>query len=649
MASLFWTELRSDKSRHTRLLFAKTRIDNRASLRSALDLPEVATDDELLLLLYHRFGAACADHLLGDFAFAIWDENRGRVFAARDIMGCQPVYFSRNDKGFFIAERIEQLVENEEVSKREDEAFIAATVSYGYAHFERTGFAEIRKIPPGHFLLADENSITIESYWRPEQVPQRNWHSHEQCLEEFRSLLRRAVADRIPEEGRVGVHVSGGLDCSSIALLASEALRASAKPLPVALTWYPEPKPGIGQVEQEEYERLEAVCSALGVEPVYTEQTPDNVLAVLDRDNRVRPICNATYNEIPVFAEARRRGVTVIMSGFGGDEAASFDGRGYLEQLAVTGRWGTLAKIAKSLGRSRFRYCLSKLAQGLMHGFAPDAALRSFLHNRSVPQTSAFEALLLAFVPSGFLFWRKPSEERDRDISEARDYLNPELAEANIALPPIPIVRYSDTRAARCNLLRWPALMTRIESIEPDAADYGIRHVFPLMDRRIVEFALSLPPHVFQDENWKRLIFRQAMEPILPEEVCWRHAKSDPARQEPLVDAMMQAFASIGQRLQRTGVYPETAKYLDMPRLLQNLNDPALKSRSRKGRLIGAMELLGSRPRPEQSLELSLQPTSQRSAAAGGDCVDRAISSNLKGEKDSGWDSGRKRRFDMSS
>ncbi len=593
-ASFSWANSRLDKDKRPRILFARARIDNRSSLLADLRLADITTDNELILKLYQSFGDECADRLLGDFAFAIWDPARGKIFAARDVMGCQPIYFSNNAKGFFVAERIEHLIEHDAVAKSDDEAFIAATLSYGYAHFERTGFAEIRKIPPGCFLLADENSLTLKNYWQPEQVRQRDWPSHEHCINEFRSLLRQAIADRIPVEGRIGVHVSGGLDCSSIALIAADVLEEESMPRPIAFTWYPEPGADLGEAELEEYERLHAVCNALDVDPVYTDQTPENVVNVLDRDNRIRPICNASYNERPVLAEAQKRGVKVIMSGFGGDEAASFDGRGYLEQLAVTGRWSKLSGFAQFQGRSKLRFVLSKLVHGLLFRFAPDTVLRSYQHNLSAPETSAYKALLFAIIPERLMFWRKPTEFQEQDASEVEAYLHPKLVKAGVALPPIPIVRYSNTRTALCNLLRWPALMTRIEAMEPDAADHGIRYVYPLMDRRIVEFTLSLPPHVFQDANWKRLFFRQVMEPVLPKEVCWRHVKSDPARADPLIDAMMDAFVSIGKHLKQSGDYPETAKYLDVPRLLRDLDKNALNTRSRMGRIISAMEFLGS-------------------------------------------------------
>ncbi|QFT78509.1 asparagine synthase-related protein [Erythrobacter sp. THAF29] len=581
----------------TRLLFAKVRLDNRSHLIEALALPQDVTDPDLLLALYSEHGVECADLILGDFAFAIWDADRGRVYAARDIMGCQPVYYSNNGEGFFIAERLEQLLVYDTVSRREDEPYIAATLTRAFAHFERTSFAEIRKIPPGNYIIADPDGTTITPYWRPEQISLRQWNSHEECLSEFRQLLRQAIADRLPVKGNVGVHVSGGLDCSSIAILTAKMLSADKKPPPIALTWYPAPHPEQSEIETEEYERVAAVCARMHVEPVYTEPSVDIVLDVLDRDHRTNPICNASYNELPVLEQASEAGVTVIFSGFGGDEAASFDGRGYFEELASNGHWEKLASLTTGHPRGSLRFVLASLADSFAHRFASDERLRRFQEDRRTPGVSGLRAILRLISPPG---WRRTSGAVGDD-DQRRGFLDGKAWNSIEALPPIPVVRTPNTRAARCNLLRWPGLITRIESMASDAAPYGIRHVYPMMDRRIVEFALSLPSHVFRDKHWKRLFFRQAMDPILPEEVCWREIKDDPARVTPLLLALKGAFAIVGKRYSSGESLPARSRYVDMERLIRDLDPNSFERRSRIGRIWSAVEFVGAASRENDS------------------------------------------------
>ena len=580
--------------RETRLIFARARIDNRDALIASLGLTRTATTEDILLALYAREAEKSADRLIGDFAFAIWDAERGQVYAARDVMGCQPVYFSSNPRGIFIAEQLEPLHDCEDVSDEVDEAFIVASLGRAFAHYERTCFAEIRKIPPGHTLIADSDGASLAPYWSPQQVEPRRRSDPKACFAEFRGLLRQAIADRLPEEGRVGVHVSGGLDCSAVAILTAELLAERGQPPPIAYTWYPEPHAGLGEVEKEEYERVNAVCARMGVAPVYTRQTASTVRGVLDRDNRVRPICNGSYNERQVLEQAAEAGVKVILSGFGGDETASFDGRGYLEELASSGRWRQLAEFARANGHNPVSFIAGRYADHLAQRFASDKRLQRLQEDRLNPDVSALNAYSRLLMPRWLQRITTDRSDDARTDPDMRSYLREEMARQIDPLPPVPFVRTPNTAVARCNLLRWAPLITRIESWSADAEPYGVRHAYPFFDRKIVEFALALPAEAFRDPNWKRLFFRKAMDPILPKEVCWREVKDDPARVDPLLSAMKEAFVPIGQRYADRTRLPDRARFVDIERLVEDLEEDALSKRSRMGKLVTTVEFLGT-------------------------------------------------------
>lgn len=580
-AAIPWTELDKGSPEPARVLFSRTRIDNLSDLSEYLGLPRNVDDNTLLLALYARDGEQCADRILGDFAFAIVDYARAGVYCARDIMGCQPLYFCANDTGLFIGERIDDVLAFDEVSDREDEPFIAAFLSYSFAHFERTALAEVRKVPPAHFGFARKARIAFTRYWHPGQIMQRDWPSHEQCLEEFRAIIRQAIIDRLPESGPVGVHVSGGLDCSAIAILTAQICAEQGREPPLALTWYPPPESSMEAVKAEEYERVQAVCDAIGVQPHYTEPSPEHVLSILRRDHRTRPICNATYNEQLSLRQAKYRGAKVVFSGFGGDEAASFDGRGYTHELAMAGNWRELRKFAISSNQSTARYAFGQLVLALATRFLSDHVLNYVIYE-----------LARGRWRTKLRFAQRADSKASDD--EARPYLSPKASQNIEKLPPIPVVRYKSANATMANLLTWPGLVVRIEPWHQQAREFGIRHSYPLLDRRVIEFALSLPGSAFRDPQWKRLFFRQAMEPYLPSEVCWRHVKSDPARIDPLLVALKAAFATIGRDYRGSNTWPDRARYVDMERLLPDLEMEALDSRTRWGKLISAMEFIGA-------------------------------------------------------
>jgi asparagine synthase (glutamine-hydrolysing) len=582
------------------MLFCFARIDNHLELAREFSLDPKIPISNLILHLYQSYDTDCANRLLGDFAFAIWDSQKRHIYAARDFMGCQPIYYWRDKRSMMFAENIEKLIELSGEFPSPDEAYIAASLKTAFAHHERTHFADIKKIPPAHYLIASKGSCETYRYWRAEDIEERRSSSHQKCLEEFRKLVKQAVRDRLPSDGRTGVHVSGGLDCSSLAILAADELRSGNREPPVALTWYPPPHPDHTDYEKGEYERIFSVCERAGIEPVFTSQTPGNIRDVLRRDNRIRPICNASYNERLVQKEAGKMGVTVILSGFGGDEAASFDGRGHFQQLALTGRWLRLAKFAKASGGNPLRFCVRHLISGLNDLFLSDAELNRISDHIAWLDVPPWKALVNMLNPFSRRHNPSPSEEQKKLLDEGISYINRIFETRVKPLPAFPPVRRTSSKNVRCQLLQWSINTARIESWAADGARLGIRYTYPLLDRRVVEFALSLPGHMLIDEKHKRLFFRQAMAPVLPHNACWEETKADPARIDPLIKSMMEAYVAIGKQLERQGTKSPKAAYIDMPRFIDDLRADKINSRTRKGKIILAMEFLGIEDIEEQ-------------------------------------------------
>ncbi|MBX2867811.1 MAG: hypothetical protein KTR18_04020 [Acidiferrobacterales bacterium] len=591
--SIDWNELRSSRKRDPEVLFCAARIDNRQELVSRLGVDSYSSDADLILHAYRQKGTACADMIFGDFAFLVYDFSANRIFAARDIMGCQPVYYSVLPNRLVIGETIEQLLQMPGVSEAPAEDFIAASLYGAFAHHEHTFFKHIKKIPAGHYLVANEKSLHVNPYWVPEQIAQRELWNHNELLEEIRELIRLSIRDRLPVSGRTGIHVSGGLDCSSIAILGAEELKRQNQEPPFALTWYPPPNPDNTKFEKSEYDRIESVCTRAGIDPIYTIQTTENIRDVLNRDHMVRPICNATYNEWVVQKEAMDRGVTTILSGFGGDEGISFDGRGYFQRLALSGKWYELSKFARSRKRNPVRFCASQLFHGLSDLLLSDAALID-LKNRLGIDMTVFRALIEILILRKDINVQNLSLHQQTQFAQTASYINKTFVNRVKRLDPIPPVRYTNDKVARCELLRWSPNVARIESWAADGALHNIRYAYPLLDRRIIEFSLSLPGEVFVNQSWKRFFFRQAMEPILPHNVCWETSKSDPARANPLINCMKQTYKSVGRNLRQNGTGSPKAQYLDMPRLIRDLDCEKVEARSRLGRLIIAMEFLGT-------------------------------------------------------
>ena len=233
----------------------------------------------------------------------------------------------------------------------------------------RTFFKAVRKLPPGHALTVDCDSVgrgassprspaRPERHWRPERAPRARLASDDACAEEFLEVCRRAVEDRLRGPGPVGAHLSGGLDSSGIAALAARALRRRGRPPPPAFSWLPAldgeaPAPA----HAKEYALIDAVCAQEGLQVSHCALSPGDVLAVPRRDGAF-PGVHAHMNEEAVQRCAAASGVRVLLSGWGGDEGASFNGRGHLQHLLLSGRWRRLTAECRARGMGPRRFLL---------------------------------------------------------------------------------------------------------------------------------------------------------------------------------------------------------------------------------------------------------------------------------------------------
>ena len=490
--------------------------------------------------------------LLGDYAFAVWNASTRTLFCARDHIGAKPLYYAETVQGFVFASAVEGVLAAPGVSDALDEATVAQYLTgLSLLSTTRTFFESVRKLPPGHTLTVGGDTlrqgdvssrlpVRLERYWRPETVPRARPASDDEYAEEFLALYAQAVEDRLHGADPVGVHLSGGLDSSSITVLAARELRRQGRLAPLAFSWLPAlgvaaPAPTYA----EEYARIDAVCAQAGLQVFHRALSPADFAAVLRRDGAY-PGVHVHPNEEVVQRSAEERGVHVLLSGWGGDEGASFNGRGHLERLLLSGRWGKLAAECRA-GGAGSRHVLGCILNLAFPGLMLD--LRRL--RRGKPRHARSGILAPAF--------RRRTPPR-----------------------PEPVPRYLDVRRSQVRLLQFPHLSVRIEGWAASGARRGIEYRYPLLDRRVLEFALGLPPAQFRRGRWGRWLMRHALRTILPSEVCWRASKEDPARFEAMRAAFFGAVPAIREEL--AGAAPSRAGYVDMARLLRSLDEDWLRT-----------------------------------------------------------------------
>ena len=192
---------------------ADARIDGRAELRQELsrhgchDLEE-ATDAELILHSYLVWGEECVKHLLGDFAFAIWDGHRRRLFCARDHFGIRPFYYAQVGNCLIFSNTLNCVRMHPQVSDRLNDLAIADFLLFDCNQDQATTtFADIQRLAPAHYLTWQEGNLRLGRYWNLPLIDRPLRYSHPQdYVEHFKALLTQAVADRLRTR-RVGLSI----------------------------------------------------------------------------------------------------------------------------------------------------------------------------------------------------------------------------------------------------------------------------------------------------------------------------------------------------------------------------------------------------------------------------------------------------------
>jgi len=596
-----WPSAGDVAPKETKLLFFTGRIDNLDALAQRCDVQSDATLATVLPALYEKFAGLTPDLILGDFVIALWDPSKQAVVCFRDVSGCGLAYYSANNEYFVIAETIEDVLATGDIDRALDKAFVFKALSHPYYHPERTYLKAVRKIPPAHIATITREGNTLARYWDPRNIAVMDYSKPDEVHRRFRALFKQAVQDRLPKHDNIGVHLSGGMDCTSVAILAAEVLRAANRPDPTTFAWQPPPdeietlsgaaKETWQAAYPDEYKLITSAIERSGLTPHYCPITKQDCLEIWQRDDVIARATGAIYGEWPVQKRAKALGVKTILTGVGGDEVASFNGRGYLPGLALRLKWIALYKFAKATGRNGFKAIASELRTGLYALFTPEALLHGFIRETSFGIAKWKTCLRVMARKTQTEFLLTPAEKIE--LSHVISYLDQSVFQGVTPLPNQRDVRKSSARRAMRDSFERGHIFERIEGWASDGAKHGMRYEYPLLDKRILELCFALPEHAFQDTQHQRAFFRQAMAPILPELICTVPKGTEEARAGAGRQAGHDALIEFGNRLRKGDIQSPRLKYIDRERLANALEETTLRKRSGVARLLLAIQFIG--------------------------------------------------------
>src|SRR5215469_15661067 len=202
-------------------------IYNHAELREGLESKghryRTRSDTETIVHLYEEYGRDCVQHLRGMFAFAIWDRHRRMLFAARDRLGIKPFYYRWDGKAFLFGSEIKTILAYPGVEAEFSRGTLAEYLAFGYITGPETMFAGIHKLMPGHTLeLTESGEPKIERYWDLTQQVDPISRGRDYYVKTYREMLEAAVGSHLMSDVPLGMFLSGGLDSSAVAALATK-------------------------------------------------------------------------------------------------------------------------------------------------------------------------------------------------------------------------------------------------------------------------------------------------------------------------------------------------------------------------------------------------------------------------------------------
>lgn len=489
------------------LISADVRLDNRDDLIATLGLDlagRVIGDGELILEAYLKWGMDCPEHLLGDFAFVIWDPRHHRLFAARDKVGMrQLIYHFAPGKLLACATDAKPVLRHPDIPRQINEARVADFIEHMEAIDGTSTFYEgIFRLPPAHALRVESGALTVWRYWQLTPSPIIHRANDGEYTEQFLAVFTQAVQARLRAPSPVGSMLSGGMDSGSIVAVAARLLHeAGAPPLKTFSALHHDPN-----CEESKAVRTAMAMPHIDASMVSTASSDEFRDEVAEHiRNCAEPFDGHMAMVMAVYAKARRSGVNTMLDGVSGDTTISC---------------GNI--VAWHLAHGRFR-------QAWQEAQADERYWGHFRPARSQYFKQARRTLTPQPVRSA---WQRLKPLLGRDDRNSPGLLDAEFARRvdfaarqktfrdNVSVP--------DDWSPQTRAMRplHPYALAGRERYDRVAGAFGIEPRDPYLDIRLIEFCLTLPVEKIKHDGWPKLILRRSMAGLMPDPLRWRTGRT---------------------------------------------------------------------------------------------------------------------------
>lgn len=483
--------------------------DLRAELEQAGHRFTTKSDTEVIVHAYEQYGDNFITRLRGMFAIAIWDKPRKRLLLVRDRFGIKPLYYVERQGSLYFASEIRALLAAGVVEPAVNPEAVALYIGFPCVPAPWTIIQGVKALRPAHLLIYESNRMTDQEYWRLQFPESRGTTAIPEAehVSKVRSLLEESIKLRLRSDVPLGAFLSGGIDSSSVVGLMQRFLNRPVKTYSIAFSG--------GNPEYSKFNELsyaQSVARHLGTDHTEIIVGGQELYTKMARMIWAMDQPSGDALQYYLVSELARSGVTVALSGTGGDEVfAGYEWFKEVRRLAALDRlWSHAPRLVKLLVKG-----LTNTVPKSLKTKGPLRKLDTFIRgsdqfearyrlNRRLYRQDEWRLLFT----DEFLRTLEPAWTGDEIAQYAPD------AEA---LDPINAVSYLQLKTDLVNLL--------LRDQDAVSMAHSLEVRVPLIDHVLAEYVASVPPHLKLNGDTEKYILRQAVSDILPPEIVSRRKK----------------------------------------------------------------------------------------------------------------------------
>lgn len=454
------------------------------------------TDTEVILHLYEEYGEECVQYLRGMFAFAIWDTRQQKLFIARDRVGKKPLKFYFNETFFVFASELKALLEDPGVPCEIDEEAIHDYLTLQYVQHPQTGFKDIQKLPPAHFLVVQNGKVEIKRYWSLNYRNTLNLSENE-WKERILFKLNESTRMRLMSDVALGAFLSGGVDSSAVV-----AMMAKNSPQPVKTFSI-----GFNESSHNETPYAQIIAKQFSTDHHEFIVDPSSV-ALFPKLAWFYEEPFADSSAIPTYylAEMTRKHVTVALNGDGGDENFAGYSRYYYHLL------GKRYELIPRSIREKFLLPGAMLTRRLIKNNFFDRVERYMRSLSDRPEYRYHNYICIFNAQQKNAIYTKAFAEKMQYRDTAR--ILTALAEDSGTDDYLDKILYTDFNSYLPN-----ALMAKVDIA---CMAHSLEGRSPLLDHEFLEMTAQIPSSLKIQRGEKKYIFKKSLEGILPNDILYR-------------------------------------------------------------------------------------------------------------------------------